>query len=114
MVVPRRVITRTIGIVIAAFAVLVVVALPPASRSTPPNPAITNITARGAYHVHTVRSDGSGTPDGIATAAAAAGLQFVILTDHGDGTRPPDAPRYLHGVLIIDAVELSTTGGHYA
>ena len=41
-----------------------------------------------------------------------AGLQFVILTDHGDGTRAPDPPAYRHGVLCIDAVEISTVDGH--
>ena len=46
--------------------------------------------------------------------AARAGLQFIILTDHGDGTRSPDAPAYRSGVLTIDGVELNTTGGHYA
>ena len=114
MAVRRRVLTRTILIAIAALAIIVLAALPPAARPTAPNPAITAITARGAYHVHTVRSDGSGTPEEIAADAAAAGLQFVILTDHGDGTRAPDPPRYVGGVLLIDGVELSTTGGHYA
>jgi hypothetical protein len=37
----------------------------------------------------------------------------VIFTDHGDGTRPPDAPAYIDGVLCVDAVEISTRGGHY-
>jgi hypothetical protein len=68
---------------------------------------------RGALHVHTTRSDGAGSPEEVAAAAARAGLDFVILTDHGDGTRPPDAPRRVDGVLLIDAVEISTTGGHY-
>ena len=68
---------------------------------------------RGAYHVHTTRSDGSGTPEEVAAAAAAAGLQFVILTDHGDGTRAPDPPRYVDGVLLMDGVEISTDAGHY-
>lgn len=66
----------------------------------------------GAYHVHTARSDGTGTIDEIAAAAARAGLSFVIFTDHGDGTRAPDAPAYRHGVLCIDALEISTTAGH--
>ena len=35
-----------------------------------------------------------------------------MLTDHGDGTRPPDPPSYRHGVLVIDAVELNTSAGH--
>ncbi len=64
--------------------------------------------------MHSARSDGTGTLDEIAAAAAAAGLHFVILTDHGDGTRSPDPPRYRSGVLCIDGVEISTDGGHYA
>lgn len=75
-------------------------------------PGAGQITARGAYHIHSNRSDGSGTIAEIAEAARRAGLQFIIVTDHGDGTREPDAPQYRHGVLVIDAVELSTTGGH--
>jgi hypothetical protein len=70
-------------------------------------------TVAGAYHVHTSRSDGAADKDHVARAAARAGLQFVILTDHGDGSRPPDPPVYLHGVLCVDAVEISTDGGHY-
>jgi hypothetical protein len=70
-------------------------------------------TVAGAYHVHSNRSDGSGDTAAIAAAAARAGLRFVIFTDHGDGTRSPDAPAYIGGVLCIDAVEISTTDGHY-
>ena len=67
---------------------------------------------RGVLHVHTRRSDGTGTVDDIAAAARRAGLQFVIFTDHGDGTRGSDTPVYRNGVLCIDAVEISTNGGH--
>jgi len=66
----------------------------------------------GAIHIHTNRSDGRGSPDDVALAASRAGLRFVILTDHGDGTRVPDPPTYRSGVLCLDAVEVSTTGGH--
>lgn len=71
------------------------------------------LTVAGAIHIHTIRSDGSGTVDQVAEAAARAGLGFIVLTDHGDGTRNPDPPRYSSGVLVIDGVELSTDGGHY-
>jgi hypothetical protein len=67
---------------------------------------------RGAIHVHSTRSDGGGDIASIAAAAARAGLAFVIVTDHGDATRSPDPPRYLSGVLCIDAVEISTEQGH--
>lgn len=66
----------------------------------------------GGYHVHSNRSDGTGSVDDIAAAAARAGLQFVVFTDHGDGTRAPDAPTYRHGVLCIDAFEVNSDAGH--
>jgi predicted metal-dependent phosphoesterase TrpH len=83
--------------------------LPPRAAALPASPPT---LAFGAYHIHSSRSDGSGTVDQIAAAASRAGLKFVILTDHGDGTRPPDAPSYRHGVLCLDAVEISSAGGH--
>jgi len=88
----------------------------------PPQPARTNVvvspelmrrTVSGAYHIHSTRSDGSADKDAIAAAASRAGLAFIIVTDHGDGMRTPDPPAYLHGVLCLDAVEISTNGGHY-
>ena len=101
---------RWVAIALAIVAVVLLTLLPPSSIETAAAPA--NVV-RGAYHIHTDRSDGSGSPDEVAAAAASAGLHFIILTDHGDGTRPPDAPAYRHGVLTLDAVELNTTGGHY-
>lgn len=77
-----------------------------------PTRAVPNGLVRGVVHVHTRRSDGTGTVDDVAAAAARAGLQFVIFTDHGDGTRQGEAPAYRSGVLCIDAVEVSTEGGH--
>ena len=70
-------------------------------------------TVAGAYHIHTNRSDGAADKSEVAAAAARAGLQFAIFTEHGDGTRGFDPPVYLHGVLCIDGVEISTNGGHY-
>lgn len=107
-------IRRGLVLAVAAAALAVVLLLPPARQMpadadwTPAAPAVS-----GAYHVHSVRSDGSGTVEEIAAAAAEAGLDFVILTDHGDGTRRPEPPAYRSGVLCIDAVEISTSGGHY-
>jgi hypothetical protein len=69
---------------------------------------------RGAYHVHSRASDGTGSVEDIAAAAGRAGLQFVVLTDHGNAFRRSLPPRYVNGVLCIEAVEISTAGGHYA
>jgi hypothetical protein len=66
----------------------------------------------GAVHVHTTRSDGALTPDAAAAEARRAGLSFLVLADHGDATLPPLEPRYIDGVLLIDAVELSVVEGH--
>jgi len=102
---------KVLAILFAVVALVMFALLPPGARRTAPPPAS---TVRGAFHIHSNRSDGSGSVDAIAAAAARAGLQFIILTDHGDGTRAPEAPAYRSGVLTIDGVELNTTGGHYA
>jgi hypothetical protein len=100
-----------IGSSIVAIGVAWYLALPP--RAPAQNrPAGTRLELRGAIHVHTNRSDGTGTVAEVAAAAARAGLHFVVFTDHGDGTREPDPPQYRDGVLCIDAVEISTYDGH--
>lgn len=70
-------------------------------------------TVRGVLHVHSRKSDGRGSIDEIAAAAARVGLRFVVTTDHGDGTRPAEPPSYHSGVLCIDGAEISTRNGHY-
>jgi hypothetical protein len=65
---------------------------------------------RGAFHVHTTRSDGRGTVREVAAAAKAAGLRFVVLTDHNDFA--PREPAFVDGVLMVPGVELSTAHGH--
>lgn len=98
-----------IGVLVAVFAALL-----PNRAAESPVPAWTPgwPVVKGAYHIHSERSDGTGTADEIAEAAQRAGLHFVIITDHGDGTRAPDPPTYRAGVLCIDAAEVSTTYGH--
>lgn len=114
----RQRIFRSVALVVAAAvlaaAFLLVWARLPERRVELPQPSWQGPpTAVGAFHIHTIRSDGSGTPDEVAAAASRAGRQFIIFTDHGDGTRPPDPPQYRSGVLCIDAVEISTDDGHY-
>ena len=96
-----------VSLVVSAMAIFL--ALPQAAS---PLVVSSDSGVRGAMHVHTRRSDGSGTPEQVAAAAAKAGLRFVVLTDHGDGTRTPARPAYHNGVLVIDAVEISAEDGH--
>ncbi len=109
----RRALLAAVALAAAAalIAALAWLSAPPAHLAL--GAPVADGTVRGAIHVHSTRSDGIGTPDAIARAAADAGLGFVILTDHGDATRAPDPPAYVNGVLVIDAVEISTTAGHY-
>ncbi len=65
---------------------------------------------RGAYHVHTVRSDGRGSLDEVVRAAREAGLQFVVVTDHN--ALAPEDQGYREGVLVVEATEASTPFGH--
>lgn len=100
------------GALLLIAASLLFVMMPRAARQLPARPPGLPPAVRGVIHVHTNRSDGTGSVDDVTRAAATAGLQFVIVTDHGDGTRAPDLPDYRNGVLYIDAVEISTTDGH--
>jgi predicted metal-dependent phosphoesterase TrpH len=105
----KRFLLLTAAVAAAVF-LFVALTLPPRRLAIAP---AADGTAAGMLHVHTNRSDGLGSPDEIAAAAARAGLTFVVFTDHGDATRTPDPPAYRSGVLCLDGVEISTTGGHY-
>jgi hypothetical protein len=112
----RRRKRRTLLIILTAAilaAVFVFLTGPPTFVPTTAISRVDSPAVRGAFHIHTTRSDGALDKAAIAAAAARAGLQFAIFTDHGDATRAPDAPQYLDGVLCLDAVEISTNGGHY-
>jgi len=110
----RRRLLWTLIALVAVSVLFCVLAAPPAPERVDTNgwDALGARTVAGAYHVHTTRSDGHGDKRDVAAAASRAGLTFVILTDHGDATRPPDPPEYLDGVLCLDAVEISTDEGH--
>jgi hypothetical protein len=66
--------------------------------------------ARGAWHVHTTRSDGLGSLDEVVGAARQAGLQFVVVADHNVLT--PSEAGYRDGVLVVEATEISSAFGH--
>jgi hypothetical protein len=103
---------KRLVLVILVLAVARLVALPPRAVSLPALPGDLTAPVRGAIHIHTRQSDGTGTAEEVAAAAERAGLNFIVLTDHGDGTLPAVRPVYRGGVLSIDAVEISTEGGH--
>ena len=110
----RRVLL-SLAALLAAWVLWGIAGLPPRVVRSSPHaaPAGGPVIVRGAYHVHSRESDGTGTVAEIAAAAGRAGLQFVILTDHLDGSRAERPPRYESGVLLIEAIEISAAPGHY-
>lgn len=75
-----------------------------------PRPPLPPGEIRGAYHVHTSRSDGRGDLAEVVRAAREAGLHFVVITDHNVLT-PGDAG-WRDGVLVIEGSEVSAPYGH--
>jgi len=84
-----------------------------------PNPAPTRANGgpgwyRGDLHLHTVHSDGTYTPDQLVAGADAAGLDFMVSSEHNTPTANsiwgnlarPD-------LLILNGEEITTRGGHY-
>lgn len=67
----------------------------------------------GVYHIHTTYSDGRGRPDDVVAKASAAGLDFIILTDHGNPNYDSVAFQgWKEGVLVLAGSELSVNRGH--
>lgn len=114
---PLRWLGRIVAVGAVGLGVVAWVVMPPRAGEVDATGWLAEVpgtVVRGIYHIHTLRSDGTGTVEDVAAAAGRVGLDFIVLTDHGDATRTPDAPRYVGGVLVVDAVEISTRGGHYA
>jgi len=62
----------------------------------------------GAVHLHSCYSDGSGTVREITAAAARAGIDYVILTDHDTLRAAEDGWQGWHdGVLLVVGVEIT-------
>ncbi|MDG9702697.1 CehA/McbA family metallohydrolase [Streptomyces sp. DH37] len=69
---------------------------------------------RGDCHLHTVHSDGQRTPEEVAAAARAAGLDFIATTEHNT-TSGHGAWEGLWGedLLVLCGEEVTTRNGHY-
>jgi len=68
---------------------------------------------QGAYHIHSVHSDGRKTIDEISELASQAALDFIIITDHGNPNKESLAEQgWKAGVLVLVGSELSTNRGH--
>ena len=66
----------------------------------------------GALHIHTTYSDGSGTFPQVIAAARAAGLRWIIITDHDSLAGRPYAGWH-DGLLVIVDHEISPERNHF-
>lgn len=69
---------------------------------------------RGDCHLHTVHSDGERLPEDVAAEARAAGLDFIVTTDHNtSSSHAAWGPLAGDDLLIVTGEEVTTRNGHY-
>jgi hypothetical protein len=87
-----------------------------------PNPAPESAPARekgrawyrGDGHLHTVHSDGRRTPEQLVADARAAGLDFVVSTDHNTSSSQLQwGDHATDDLLILNGEEVTTRSGHW-
>ncbi|WP_410564879.1 CehA/McbA family metallohydrolase [Amycolatopsis sp. cmx-4-61] len=69
---------------------------------------------RGDGHLHTVHSDGHRTPEQLVADARAAGLDFIVSTDHNTSSSQLVWGDYARDdLLILNGEEVTTRSGHW-
>jgi hypothetical protein len=69
---------------------------------------------RGDMHLHTVHSDGRRLPAEVAAGARAAGLDYIVSTEHNTSSAAGVWGEFAGpDLLIIDGEEITTRNGHY-
>nr|WP_240529860.1 CehA/McbA family metallohydrolase [Streptomyces mangrovisoli] len=69
---------------------------------------------RGDCHLHTVHSDGRRQPSEVAAGARAAGLDFIVSTDHNTSSAHAVWGEYAGAdLLIVTGEEVTTRNGHW-
>ncbi len=72
------------------------------------------IEVTGALHIHSTYSDGSGSVEEVERAAAAAGLDFILITDHNSIAAFHDIGEHMYRNLYVGfGVEVSPDQNHY-
>jgi PHP domain-containing protein len=63
---------------------------------------------KGAIHIHSNYSDGTGNIEDIAKAASEAGLDYIIMTDHNTLKPKEDGyERWINGVMVLIGYEVN-------
>ncbi|MFN3653611.1 MAG: PHP domain-containing protein [Armatimonadota bacterium] len=99
------------GSALAAAALALALTVPRAAGQAQNAPAYH--VYRGAIHIHTEYSDGSGTFPEVVEAARASGLDYIIASDHNTLQPVKDGhQRYWDDLLVLIGTEISTDAGH--
>jgi hypothetical protein len=69
-------------------------------------------TYPGNIHIHSTFSDGSGSIDEIASAAARAGLSYIIIADH-ETLAGFSRESFINNVLVLVGMEINHDKNHY-
>ncbi|MEV4625497.1 CehA/McbA family metallohydrolase [Micromonospora sp. NPDC049523] len=94
----------------------------PQGKPFKPNPAPATAPAkqrgrawyRGDAHLHTVHSDGRRTPPELVAEARAAGLDFMVSTDHNTSSSSLQWGEHAtDDLLILNGEEVTTRSGHW-
>jgi hypothetical protein len=107
-----KIVRRFLLVVVLAYIGWLLIAV---ARHPYPGPAAEKdpLEVQGVYHIHSKFSDGWASADSVARAARKAGLDFFILTDHGNPNfRCLDFEGWKDGVLALAGSELSVSRGH--
>ena len=84
-----------------------------AGREMPAGERLPAHEVQGVYHIHSTFSDGSQPLEKIVDAATSVGLDFIILTDHGNPNRASLASQgWKEDLLVLAGSELSVSRGH--
>ncbi|MFC1554049.1 hypothetical protein ACFL7D_05410 [candidate division KSB1 bacterium] len=67
---------------------------------------------KGAVHIHTTRSDGSGTIGEIAASAKNTDIDFIVISDHDAGPIAIEDAGYHEGILVLAGSEVSLPQAH--
>ena len=110
----RRTIARGLALILLFAATVLVWRIVAWHPLSVPDTAVTDrfVRVSGVAHIHTTHSDGGGTVADIESAAAAAGLDFVIVTDHNSLAAKSREGYGDTGVLTIVGTEISNHEGH--
>jgi hypothetical protein len=100
-----------VGAIVALFVALRVASYTPAV-GPPVEAGELGFPWRGVLHVHSLASDGAGDIDEIVAAAAEAGIDFLVLSDHNPLASDRLETAWHGEVLLIAAEEISTEQGH--